>query len=112
MAKHNRIWFVSCDDDPTVLLAINPLFEMGKYISWFDTVKERKMLVHSVIEEKEGSIIFDRVLHSGEIWRYRFVPLTLGVYEEKVRDKMLGSPSFTNKEEMESTILKSFEGSF
>lgn len=100
---HGRVFFVSSANDPTVLLALN-LEVRGAYVRWFDTVKERMMRVKRILDEDPSHFVFERDEQEGN-GVYTFIPMTLEIYNEKVKHQLLASQDFTDEEAM----LQAFE---
>jgi hypothetical protein len=87
------IYFVDSDNDPTVLLAIGAR-RSGNDVEWFDTVRDR-MIIATSIDERPESV---RVV--SERAKYEFTPLTLELYNLRVRARVDGRPSFGSTEEL------------
>ena len=92
----DKIYYVSSPDDGTVLIAMN--IEAGeREIRWFDTVKERIMEVDSILDKDSEHFVFKRQELGGV---YTFVPMSLEVFREKVKNKILIPRDFDTEEEM------------
>jgi hypothetical protein len=106
MAEKNTfpegIYYVESSEDPTVLLAMDIVLG-GDLIRWFDTIKERRMEVRRVLNDDPLHFAFER--EDGERGRvYRFVPLTLEIYRERVRSRLLDGKDFETSKEMKDAF--------
>lgn len=101
----SKVYFVSSEKDETVLLAMDvEINENEKTVKWFDTVKERLMYYELIVDSDHKHLVFERLeKEGGEI--YTFIPLTLEIYDEKVKNRILIPKDFEFEEEM----LKAFE---
>ena len=80
-------YLVECKSDSTVLLALQARVHLGR-VEWFDTVRDRSIHFDeigadggtAVVQTKEGV--------------YRFTPLTLELYRDRVRERVDGRPDF------------------
>ncbi len=99
-----RVYFVKAsNDDTSVLIAMN-IYTDSRTISWFDTVKERIMGIEKIVDKKSDHFVFERA-HSEGGGKYTFVPMTLKIYNQKVKKNILVPQEVTDEEEM----LKAFE---
>lgn len=99
-----RVYFVeSSNGDPTVLIAMD-IYTDGRIIRWFDTVKERVMGIGKIIDKKGDHFVFERVDSEGG-GKYIFVPMTLEIYNQKVKKHILIPQEVVDEEQM----LKAFE---
>lgn len=90
----NEIYFVESDQDPTALLARRAGIDDG-WVHWDDTVRDR---LHRVTEvREEGELI---LVQTEAGFLYRFRPLTLELYDERVRANVELSPGFGSTEEL------------
>lgn len=107
MAKKlkGRVWYVESEKDSTVLVAMNIQIR-GEFVSWFDTNKGRLMKVARVLNPSKENFVFERAPEEGG-GTYTFKPMTLEIYNSKVKNG-LKKPENFNKEEM---MLASFEES-
>jgi hypothetical protein len=90
----NTIYLVESDEEPSVLIAIDAKIER-RYVGWFDTVRDRLFKVEAV--EDEGEIV--RVKSPRGTFRFR--PLTIELYDEKVRARVTGRPRFGSTAEVQ-----------
>lgn len=104
--KKKEVFFVISPTDETVLIAIHPRYqERTKLLTWWDTVKERAINIKSM---QTGS---DPVLQIVDIRdnSYTFVPLSLTLYNNVVKDQLPEKNEFASEEDMvkafESTII-------
>ena len=94
----NRVYYVSSNKDNSVLVALDVEFN-NKEIRWFDTIKERGMKIEKIIDLSLQNFIFNRDLNEGG-GIYKFVPMTLEIYNDKVKNHMLIPREFTDPEEL------------
>jgi len=98
-----RVYYVYSPDDDTVLVAIDVVIT-GNLISWFDTVRERRMTIEKIYSDSPDEFIFKRSeKEGGQI--YSLIPLTLDIYNKKVKNRLLSPKDFENEEDM----LNAFE---
>lgn len=95
--SQRKVFFVGSSTDKTVLIAVHPRFqEQAKTLSWWDTVKERVKQVKSMqVGEEPVLQIVDAQDNS-----YMFVPLSLPLYNNVVRNRLPGKREFATEEEM------------
>lgn len=92
--------------DDTVLVAVDVKIREN-YIEWFDTEKHRQFIISDTATDPGGVIEFINP-KSGK--SYRLSPLTLPLYQEKVRDKMYGSNlDFESEDALWEALLSSVE---
>lgn len=96
------VYFVESPKDDTVLLAID-LRTDGKIVRWFDTIKERAMKVGKIVNDDPKRFVFERAAFEGG-GVYEFIPLTVTLYNKKVKDHILIPQKFSKKEEMTKAI--------
>jgi len=97
-----KVFFVGSQTDKTVLIAVHPRFqEQVKTLSWWDTVKER------VKQVKSMQVGEDPVLQVTDAQdnAYVFVPLSLPLYNNVVKNRLPGQREFATEEDM----IKAFE---
>lgn len=98
------LYLVESEQDPTVLLALEPHYEDG-YMCWLDTVRPR-MIEGELVRSDAQSATFQ-----GEDGaRYDFRPLTLREYDAHIREGVEGSPSFQSDAELHAFYVKTFLG--
>lgn len=92
--------------DESVLVAIDVQIR-DNYIEWFDTQSYRKFVSMDTTREEDGSLQFVNP-KSGRV--YRLSPLSLELYNDKVRDKMYGLDlDFDSEEALWEALLSSFK---
>lgn len=96
-----RVYYISCQSDDTVLVGMDIAIRMGT-VRWFDTVKERAMEIEKIVENSQSGFAFER--KGGGV--YTFVPMTLEVYEDKVKRHLISPPDAFNSLD---DLIKSFE---
>lgn len=112
----HKAYYVTCPDDDSVLLALDTYMrarrtkegEVVYTICWFDTVKERIMESKKLIKDEKEVFIFERCDGvKNEV--YTFMPLTLQIFREKVRQRLINPPEIKNEEEMLKELEKTKE---
>jgi len=93
-----RVYYVSSLKDESVLLAMDIKIEED-LVRWFDTVKERIMRIDRIVENSPGRFIFERSEKEGG-GTYIFTPLTMQIYREKVKSKLMLPKEFENEEDL------------
>lgn len=109
IVSRNKIYFVEADHDKTVLVAINLRLE-GDFVVWFDTVKERMMRCKQIVENTEGALAFERDDGDGGV--YRFVPLTLDIYNTVVKKRLISGGDFPDEQTMYEAFLETKRGAW
>ncbi|MBI4692360.1 MAG: hypothetical protein HY773_02950 [Candidatus Terrybacteria bacterium] len=105
-----RVYYVFSPEDDTVLLALDIRIS-GDTISWFDTVKERIMHISQIqAEDSDRLILKTPEQEGGKV--YVFTPLTLEIYKDKVKKRILVPQEFKNKEEMLQAFEKTRENAW
>jgi len=100
-----RIYYVSAPGDDTVLVALD--VEIRDNVArWFDTVKERVMEIKETVNDNPKHFVFKRDITGGEGDFYTFIPMTLDIYNEKVKSRLLKPRDFKNINEMASEFEK------
>jgi hypothetical protein len=98
-----RVYHVSSAGDDTVSVAMDVTID-GDVIRWFDTIKERIMTTKEIKPDAAGALVFVRAEEEGG-GTYEFFPMTLELYNGKVREKLLAPKDFGNLED----LLAAFE---
>ena len=107
--SENKLFFVESSTNPdgavldgTVLVALRVNFnESSKLLTWWDSNKERSMIANDIVVDDEKLVFTNE---SGN--KYTFTPMTMEIYEGKVKDKiMTGDKDVTTMEE----LLEGFE---
>lgn len=102
-----RVYFVEAsNNDASVLIAMN-VYTDGRIIRWFDTIKERVMGIEKIINQKANHFSFLRAKAEGG-GKYTFIPLTIEIYNQKVKQHILVPQDVSDEEKM----LKAFEETF
>ena len=96
------VYYVESSGDDTVLVGIDVkihrLENGSTIVSWFDTVRERSMSAEEIRDENNYFAFKRAEEEGGQV--YRFTPMDLKLYDEKVRDKLLSKKEFSSTEEM------------
>ncbi|MDO8496716.1 MAG: hypothetical protein Q7S43_04695 [bacterium] len=102
----DKIYYVTSDIDDSVLIAMNIIVDpFEKTVIWFDTVKERIMELEEVIDHNPDHLVFKRLSKSMS-GIYTFIPMTLDIYNSKIRNKILIPRDFNNEEEMTAAFME------
>ena len=108
-----EVYFVTSAADDTVLVGLNvELMEEengDRKVQWFDTVKERAILVDGITKMDDTEIVFKREAKDGG-GEYSFKPMTLETYEGSVKDKLMAASSFANQSDMEEAFKSTLRG--
>jgi hypothetical protein len=107
----HRVCYVTSPEDTTVLIAFDIQMESDETIRWFDTIKERRMRVGEIIEDTHEHFIFKRNDHQQK-GTYTFMPMTLDIYNEKVKHKILIPKAFADEKEMQRAFEKTKENAW
>lgn len=97
------VYFVSSPEDSSVLIALDVKINDDS-VSWFDTVKDRIMYIGKILDNNPEHFVFQRN-DKGETGIYTFVPMTLEIYNQRVKNRILIQQDFSREEEM----LKAFQ---
>lgn len=100
-----KVYYVESPTDETVLVAIHPQYSTEtQSLTWWDTVKERIKLVKAI--EIVGEVL--QVTDASDT-RYVFHPMTLAIYNERVKDQLIEGRAFNTEEDLtkafENTII-------
>lgn len=104
------VYFVSSDKDDTVLVAMDVAISDG-YVRWFDTVKERTMKIGEILRDDSQAFIFVRSDYP-ESPSYEFRPMTLELYRDKVKSKLIAGKDFSNEADMIDGFKKTIESAW
>jgi len=97
----HKIYLVESDRDSTVLIAVD-LTRQGDFLSWFDTRKDRAMEVKKIIKDEDD--IFSFIRKDGEGETYTFTPMTLEIYNAKVKDKLFNPKEIKDMKSLEEAF--------
>lgn len=107
-AEHNLVYYVDCKEyqDPMNPLAIRPRIT-DNTIWWEDTGQWGSQVKFTSIEKEltsdgSGNKIVITAISGGKV---TLLPLTVRIYNEKVRAHAAGSPEFVNDEELQEYYL-------
>ena len=103
----NRVYNVISQQDDTVVLAVDPKFQ-GNFLTWFDTVKERMKPVERVIKADTNEFSF---ISDNEVI-YTFLPLTIDLYENNVKQHLIAPESYLNLEDLEAKIIHTIQSAW
>ena len=108
------VYYVSSEDDNTVLIAMNVAIQYinstdnkKAVVTWYDTNRVRVMEA-DVWKFIEDGFIFNRSdVKKPQV--YRFVPMTLEIYHNKVKARIYTQHDFSNKEDMIKAFIATLE---
>ena len=101
------VYYVESPDDRTVLVGMDVRIRCtgGEWmISWFDTTKERMMGMQKYKWDGRCFTFMRREQEGGRL--YRFVPMTLEIYGEKVKSRLIAGRDFTDEAAMIAAFLE------
>ena len=105
-----KVYYVESSDDNTVLVGMDITLEKESFqgndivlVSWFDTVRDRMMKAADI--KLEGDVFSFRRLEKDGGGVYYFTPMTLQIYNDKVKKRLLAGGEFTSEEEMEKAFF-------
>jgi hypothetical protein len=101
------VYYVKSPEDDTVLVGMD--VEISRRggdttVSWFDTVKERRMGAELVSEDMDN-FTFKRLEQEGG-GTYSFVPMSLDVYDNSVKSYLQNGKDFDNQEDLTAAFLE------
>lgn len=91
------------DNDKTVLVAIDARIVGGDQVTWFDTVKYRRFGCRDIQYGDGDTVRFVRI-ETGV--SYTLAPLSLSIYNQIVRPRLLDAKVFYSEEDMLKTFLE------
>jgi hypothetical protein len=101
-----NLYFVESPEDQTVLVAIDAFYvPRSQTIHWFDTVKERIKKVNEIIEIGPEKLVFRDETGT----TYAFQKLTLEIFNERVKAKMVNVGDWKTEEEMEKGLRSAYK---
>ncbi|KKS44456.1 hypothetical protein A2567_00275 [Candidatus Azambacteria bacterium RIFOXYD1_FULL_42_11] len=96
---NHRVYYMSSPDDDTVLIALDIKISDYGFIEWFDTIKDRIMRVGEIIDNNSEHFVFQR--NDGQTKStYTLIPMTIDIYNDKIKNKILIPKEFATKEKM------------
>ena len=106
-----KVYYVESDEDWSVMIGIGVVAEkvrtkQGDYVQvrWFDTLRDRIMTAVRFFE-KEGAWGFERDPEEGG-GKYYFRPMTLEIYNEKVKNRTKGKVEFDDEKKLIEGFLE------
>ena len=101
------VYYVESSDDDSVLVGINVAIKHNDddtaVVSWFDTAHERAMVADE-IRQGDDYFAFKRSDSEGG-QMYKFTPMNLDIYNEKVKSELIAGKEFSSDEEMIQAFL-------
>ena len=102
------VYYVESSDDNSVLIGMDVTVEKNPdgtaLVTWHDTTRERAMMADEVKNE-DDFFAFKRTDEEGGQF-YKFSPMTLELYNEKVKAELIAGQDFDNPDEMTAAFLK------
>jgi hypothetical protein len=102
------VYYVESNEDGTVLVGMKVTIRRisNNYfvVSWWDPTHERCMSADEINYEGDN-FSFKRISEEGG-QTYYFSPMTLEIYNTRVKDRLLGKREFDNEEEMIKAFLE------
>ena len=80
-------------------------------ISWYDNNAHGRCMEASETTWENGCFSFKRSDCPGD-WVYHFTPMSLEIYYEKVKQRLLDGSDFTNNEDLIKAFLATLEDEF
>ncbi len=107
------VYYIESPNDGTVLIAINVRVQYNvdaenrAVVSWFDTVRGRSMLAVDIY--KNGSkFAFERDESEGGGF-YLFTPMSLEIYNKKIKEHLVAAGSFENNDDLINSFLNTLK---
>lgn len=97
-----KVYYVESKEDSTVQIAMD-LKVIEDRITWFDTIKERGMHIKKITDNNPEHFVFVRE-SNGDEQTYTFVPMTLEIYNTKVKDSLIHGRDFDKLEDLEKAF--------
>ena len=97
------VYFVKSENDSSVLVGMDVRIS-GNSITWFDTNKDRIMGIEEIIKDDNAEFEFKRSQSEGG-GTYSFSKMTLDIFRNEVKDKLI----FKEDAESEEEMIKKFE---
>ena len=102
------VYYIESPEDDTVLVGIGVAIETNAdgptTITWYDTSHERAMTAEEIHQE-DGRFAFKRSAAEGG-QSYKFIPMDLSIYNDKVKHELMSGKDFDSKEELIRAFLK------
>jgi hypothetical protein len=103
-----EVYYIESPTDDTVTIGLDVELvdnKFGRSVRWFDTRKSRCIYVSGATAGNDGELVFHREEKDGDgnkfyVGDYSFRPMTLDIYEQKAKGKLLSPPDFNSEEEM------------
>ncbi len=99
------VYYVKSPTDATVLVAIDVAVINRRWVTWFDTVKERGMEAAVILDNYPRHFSFRRTEGEGG-HSYTFVPMSLDIYNTLVKERLLHGQDFSDQEAMIQAFLQ------
>lgn len=97
-----KIFFVGSISDQKALIALHPFYDSeSNTLRWWDTNHERLIEIKNLIGIEANVLSLQTVDNK----QYRFIPMTLQIYNNLVKNQLPNPIEFGNEEEM----IESFE---
>lgn len=104
-----KVFYVSSENDDSVLVAVSPRITLNRYISWFDLSRNRKMKIKDIVQKDESKLCFQRQMNDGSIITYLMIPITLDLYNLHIKNRLIVPKDFLVEKELIDELLKKKE---
>jgi hypothetical protein len=102
----DKVFYVNSFEDKSVLIAIDVFINKDFHlIKWFDGNKQRVMIFENIYFKENGEIEFIRNFNNQKI-NYYLYPLTLKIYNEKLKNFFKDEIEFKNEEDLIKKFLE------
>ncbi len=102
----DKVFYVNSFEDKSVLIAIDVFINKDFHlIKWFDGNKQRVMIFENIYFKENGEIEFIRNFNNQKI-NYHLYPLTLKIYNEKLKNFFENEIEFKNEEDLVKKFLE------
>lgn len=98
------VYYVTSDSDDSVLVGMD-VQRTGPWMSWFDTVKERRMMAEAILDKNPEHYVFKRTAQEGG-HTYSFVPMSLDIYNASVKSRIFNGREFADEQSMVKAFLE------
>lgn len=96
------VYYIESSDDDTVLVGIDVAVESKAdgtaVVTWFDTTRERAMTAEETKREDDYFAFKRSEAEGGQF--YKFTPMDLDVYNDKVKNELISGQDFDNKDDL------------
>ena len=111
------VYYIESLNDDTVLIGLEVTLEIRQlgakkatFISWYDTSHERIMEAAKIVRSR-NNFAFKRTESEGG-GNYYLFPMTLKIYNEKVRHHLPVNKNFANEQELVAAFLSTLKNAY